>query len=142
MTALIAVLLAAPLACGGDAAAPTAETPDVAAAASGVLAAAERVATAPVRLGSVSTVITASGSIEARRSTGVGAQVTHAGGVPTPTVITWQEFVVRLVPANLIEAMLNFNVLPLILFSLLFGAPRRRGAPSFDKRGQHRRRAA
>lgn len=75
-TALIAVFLAAPLACGGDAAAPAAETPDVAAAASGVLAAAERVATAPVRLGSVSTVITASGSIEARRSTGVGAQVT------------------------------------------------------------------
>ena len=74
-TALIAAFLAAPLACGGEGTEPAAETSDVAAAVSGVLAAAGRVVTAPVRLGSVSTVITASGSIEARRSTGVGAQV-------------------------------------------------------------------
>lgn len=72
-------LLAAPLwallGCGGEPAPAASETPDVAAIESGVLAAAERVPTTAVRFGSVASVIIASGSVEARRTTAIGAPV-------------------------------------------------------------------
>lgn len=52
---------------------------------------------------------------------GLDTSAIEMGPVPEPTVVTWQDMLLGMVPQSPVQVMADVNVLPLIIFSLLIG---------------------
>ncbi len=52
---------------------------------------------------------------------GLDTSAIDMGPVPEPTVVTWQDMLLGMVPQSPVQVMADVNVLPLIIFSLLIG---------------------
>jgi Na+/H+-dicarboxylate symporter len=52
---------------------------------------------------------------------GLDTSAIDMGPVPEPTMVTWQDMLLGMVPQSPVQVMADVNVLPLIIFSLLIG---------------------